>query len=759
MSNYTGIIIFIAVFTVLFLVPHAECASNLGSLVAKPILDKIEKDSPVIWEIESTGKYYVPKIGGIKVCKAENKLIVAFCLTKESDDKISSLYKKEFSSSKRKPMGFEIDVIDYDNVFSEKDLINVSCPGVSTYNEAYMADENNVHTLAVGDPSNLQPGILYIATFKYKKHNEVPQARFAVQVQLVGDLYALKVNFPERYEKYSLPVKIALDMWFEYLEKVTGLPSLGNTFFNIRKPEKSLFDEGTSDQGKYFFINYDRVIWDFKNGQTKDFEPYSCAFGSYGDLKISDSNEGKTENDSSNDISSTSSKDPSRSSKKPDLFVKSLELKKDKRSYYSDENISLIGKVKNVGKDVDKDIKKIHFKLYRFKGEKINGDLKVVGDENIKGENLPSGKTKEETFKFKAPGDEDKYQCYACVDTENVISESNEKNNCSDKITFRIHKRPNLKISDAVLTNGRSQFQPGEIPSLRVTITNDGGEPFADVKVQYYLDSQFIGDDNMRHWNIENGEVKHEEIWFPVPKEIGKHTITAHIDFPDNKNEDYLSKTIAFEVIETTVPPLLGDLNNDGKINILDNNPEIFALIQNGENQVYQETIMSNGDTFSAQVIIPTNQQTVIFMASWPGSDVDMSLISPGGKEINSSTIDLDLFHEKYFTYELYSIANPDAGTWNINLYGMDLSQEGELVSISVTTSAQTYTASEEGNSSTASSGSGESSTSSNSSSKGGSGESGCFINITGMESSSHYELTLIILSILSLAIFRLKLL
>lgn len=43
------------------------------------LLRSIENESPDIWGISSFGRTYIPRKGGIKVCKTENKLIVAFC--------------------------------------------------------------------------------------------------------------------------------------------------------------------------------------------------------------------------------------------------------------------------------------------------------------------------------------------------------------------------------------------------------------------------------------------------------------------------------------------------------------------------------------------------------------------------------------------------------------------------------------------------------------------------------------------------------
>ena len=53
--------------------------------------------------------------GGIKVCKAEKQLIVGFYFTQKNSD----FYRQDIKENHRMPLGLEIDVIDYNNVFSQ----------------------------------------------------------------------------------------------------------------------------------------------------------------------------------------------------------------------------------------------------------------------------------------------------------------------------------------------------------------------------------------------------------------------------------------------------------------------------------------------------------------------------------------------------------------------------------------------------------------------------------------------------------------
>jgi flagellar hook assembly protein FlgD/PKD repeat protein/lysophospholipase L1-like esterase len=64
----------------------------------------------------------------------------------------------------------------------------------------------------------------------------------------------------------------------------------------------------------------------------------------------------------------------------------------------------------------------------------------------------------------------------------------------------------------------------------------------------------------------------------------------------------------------------------------------------------------------------------------WPGSDVELSLISPSGRVIDRATQAEDVEHIAGPTYESYIIANPEPGQWQYKLYGKDLPPGGEDV-------------------------------------------------------------------------------
>ena len=172
-----------------------------------------------------------------------------------------------------------------------------------------------------------------------------------------------------------------------------------------------------------------------------------------------------------------------------------------------------------------------------------------MGSDNIKGENLAAGHTKNEDIKFGAPDREAKFQFYCRIDTKNTVKESDENNNKSGVVSCRVHKRPDIKAEEIILNDGQVQFEEGEITFARATFTNSGGEPFEDVPVSWYVDGEFYADDNIRHWNIEKGDEKHEDVYL-TSLSVGFHTLRVCADFDEDKNGSDNCMEINFEIVD-----------------------------------------------------------------------------------------------------------------------------------------------------------------------------------------------------------------
>jgi Mg-chelatase subunit ChlD len=86
------------------------------------------------------------------------------------------------------------------------------------------------------------------------------------------------------------------------------------------------------------------------------------------------------------------------------------------------------------------------------------------------------------------------------------------------------------------------------------------------------------------------------------------------------------------------------------------------------------------GATTSLLASVPANQGQATFSSSWPGSNVVMTLRSPSGRAIGPTTVAPDVIHDKGATFEVYTITNPQAGNWQVDLFGADVPPGGEPV-------------------------------------------------------------------------------
>jgi len=81
----------------------------------------------------------------------------------------------------------------------------------------------------------------------------------------------------------------------------------------------------------------------------------------------------------------------------------------------------------------------------------------------------------------------------------------------------------------------------------------------------------------------------------------------------------------------------------------------------------------------------PTVSSTT-FSVSWPGSDVNLTLISPDGTMITPETAqaDANITYTKGDTYVIYEIKNPLPGEWKLNITAVDVPETGEEVTAMV---------------------------------------------------------------------------
>ncbi len=184
---------------------------------------------------------YKPKRRVIKVCKAENTLIVGFYFNENG----IKFYQQKFDDGIRIPLGLEIDVIDYDNVFPQKyqSITSNNLPDNLFYVENHLGDEQVVHTVGINNPSQLKANQWYYVNFHFLEHSNVDVARFEVNLQLVADLDYIKNNYQRVYKEFKFPTRSGLEsFWLAYGH------SQGNNFFGIKSVDEMF------DAHDFFFV-------------------------------------------------------------------------------------------------------------------------------------------------------------------------------------------------------------------------------------------------------------------------------------------------------------------------------------------------------------------------------------------------------------------------------------------------------------------------------------------------------------------------
>ena len=97
-------------------------------------------------------------------------------------------------------------------------------------------------------------------------------------------------------------------------------------------------------------------------------------------------------------------------------------------------------------------------------------------------------------------------------------------------------------------------------------------------------------------------------------------------------------------------------------------------------------THLDPGEIVPFEIMMPAGQARATFSTSWTGSDVVLSLVTPSGRVIDRTTSAPDVFHIAGETFEVYAIENPEAGTWELELFGADVPPGGEDVTFVWTT-------------------------------------------------------------------------
>ena len=92
------------------------------------------------------------------------------------------------------------------------------------------------------------------------------------------------------------------------------------------------------------------------------------------------------------------------------------------------------------------------------------------------------------------------------------------------------------------------------------------------------------------------------------------------------------------------------------------------------------------GETEHYTFFVDPFEALLSIISEWPGSDVEMTLISPSGQRHTRTAPGAGVYHANGPTWEQFEIRNPEPGEWKVELYGADVDPGGEETKLAVYT-------------------------------------------------------------------------
>jgi hypothetical protein len=92
-------------------------------------------------------------------------------------------------------------------------------------------------------------------------------------------------------------------------------------------------------------------------------------------------------------------------------------------------------------------------------------------------------------------------------------------------------------------------------------------------------------------------------------------------------------------------------------------------------------TVLPRASADAGTVFVPRGARTVTATTAWPGSTVTMTLVSPSGKHYAADSAGVTVTSTP--TSETLVVADPEQGTWRVQLYGDDVAADGEPTQVS----------------------------------------------------------------------------
>jgi len=88
-------------------------------------------------------------------------------------------------------------------------------------------------------------------------------------------------------------------------------------------------------------------------------------------------------------------------------------------------------------------------------------------------------------------------------------------------------------------------------------------------------------------------------------------------------------------------------------------------------------------------ISVSPGEYRLIVQVAWPGSDVQLGLVSPSGVVYDRTSSAAGVIHQLQSNSESLSIPNPEPGQWTVRLYGANVAPAGEQVRVDASQIAQ----------------------------------------------------------------------
>ena len=94
--------------------------------------------------------------------------------------------------------------------------------------------------------------------------------------------------------------------------------------------------------------------------------------------------------------------------------------------------------------------------------------------------------------------------------------------------------------------------------------------------------------------------------------------------------------------------------------------------------------IIPPGQKQKTELPVDTTVAGMTISLTWPGSDLDLTLISPNGTIIDHDVNDSNIIYEEGENYESYTLNSSQPGNWTINVTAVDVPEGGENYTITI---------------------------------------------------------------------------